>query len=297
MLILLLAQCSVFAKPKAKPPPDPAAAVDLPDDANIASLRVSAMDTIYELDLTTAQLHVLHGLAAETADSGARSAATVTPQFLATLKDLQSALLDASDDQRIAKLRNQIIDMADGPDIHLDNDIVTTERARAKSAIGCGQLKASQIAAYIAVHAEEVSDPLELMMSAADGLQELHADATQKPDARSDAKASDPAADADSAIQETSLTVGYLVAGMDSAKAHAVTQQAAQWLRNANSLSDAEFAQRRTALEESAKKIVGDLPPMQVLDNWMQDQMAILLSNPQLPEAIEAILKFRTQGG
>ena len=48
-------------------------------------------------------------------------------------------------------------------------------------------------------------------------------------------------------------------------------------------------------MENSAKKIVGDIPPMQVLSNWMQDQIAILLSNPQLPSAAEVVLKCRTQ--
>jgi GTP1/Obg family GTP-binding protein len=82
---------------------------------------------------------------------------------------------------------------------------------------------------------------------------------------------------------------------MDDAKAHAISQQVSQWLRDSDKLSDAEFATRRQVMEDSARKIVGDVPPMQVLNNWMQDQMAVLLSNPQLPQAIEAVLKCRLQ--
>jgi hypothetical protein len=184
-------------------------------------------------------------------------------------------------------LRNQVIDMVDSPDIHLDTDITTTARARAKAPQVCAQLKASQIAAYLAVHAEEVSDPVELMMSTADALQEMHADATQK--------AADASQDADGTIHETALTVGYLVAGTDDTKAQSITQQVTQWLHDSDKLTDVQFAAQRQNMENSAKKIVGDIPPMQVLGNWMQDQIAILLSNPQLPSAAEVVLKCRTQ--
>jgi hypothetical protein len=60
-------------------------------------------------------------------------------------------------------------------------------------------------------------------------------------------------------------------------------------------LTDVQFATQRQNMENAAKKIVGDIPPMQVLGNWMQDQIAILLSNPQLPSAAEVVLKCHTQ--
>jgi hypothetical protein len=286
LLVALLGFCAASAKPKPKPQaPDVAADIDLPEDVNRASLRVSAIDTIYELDLSIEQLNVLSALATETADTTARSPGTATPQFLTTLKSFQTALLEAKDDQQIAKLRNQVIDMVDSPDIHLDTDIVTIARARAKSPQFCAQLKASQIAAFLAVHAEEVSDPVELMMSTADALQEMHADAAQK----------NADADADSTIHETGLTVGYLIAGTDDTKAHAAAQRVAQWLQDSDKLSDAQFAAQRQSMEDSAKKIVGDIPPVQVLNNWMQDQIAVLLSNPQLPSAVEVVVRCRTQ--
>jgi hypothetical protein len=294
-VLLLALQRRAPAKPKSAPkesePADIAQSVDLPDNVNLASLRVSAIDTIYEMDLSIAQLNLIRGLATETGDSESRAPGTATPQFISTLKDFQTALLEAKDDQAIAKLRNQVIDLADSPDLHLDNDIVTTARARAKSAAACSHLKASQIAAFLAIHAEEVSDPEELMMSTADGLQEMHAEAGNKAD-----KVAEPAGDADSAIQEASLSVGYLVAGTDDAKAHAITQQVSQWLRASDKLTDAEFAARRQSMEDSAGKIIGDVTPMQVLNNWMLEQMAILLSNPQLPQAIDEIVKCRMQG-
>ena len=125
------------------------------------------------------------------------------------------------------------------------------------------------------------------MMSTADALQEMHADAAQKT--------TDASQDADSTIHETALTVGYLVAGTDDAKAHAITQQVTQWLHDSDKLSDAQFATQRPAMENTAKKIVGDIPPMEVLNNWMRDQIATLLSKPQLPSAAQVVLRCRTQ--
>jgi hypothetical protein len=55
------------------------------------------------------------------------------------------------------------------------------------------------------------------------------------------------------------------------------------------------FAKQRQTLEDSAGKIVGNMSPVAVLNNWLDQQMAILLSNPQLPDAIDAILKVRLQ--
>jgi hypothetical protein len=38
---------------------------------------------------------------------------------------------------------------------------------------------------------------------------------------------------------------------------------------------------------------VGNIHPMRVLDNWLEHQLASLLSNPQLPEAIDAMIQFK----
>ncbi len=291
LVVAMLSLSVASAKPKHKPqaadaPADSAADTDLPDNANLASLRVSAIDTIYEMDLSNEQLSAFSALASTAADPSTRSPGTASPQFITLLKSFQTALLEAKDDPEIAKLRNQVIDVADSADVHLDTDIVTTDAARARAAAACVQLKAGQIAAYLAVHAEEVSDPVELMMSTADSPQEMRADAQ---------KSVDGGQETDSMIHETAASIGYLVGGADQSKAAGVSQQVAQWLRDSAKLNDAQFAAQRQALEASAKKIAGQTAPMQVLNNWMQDQIAILFSNPQFTSAAEVVLKCREQ--
>ena len=212
---------------------------------------------------------------------------TATPQFASTLKDFQTALLDGNDDQKIAGLRNNVIDMVPiGSTIHLDDAISTTAAARANAAAFCQKLKASQIAAS-AIHADEVSDPEELLTMTADGLQDNASDPAEKD--------GDAAATADAMIQETASAVGNLVAGMDESKAHSVAEKASDWLHNVGKLSNADFVKQRQILEDAATKIVGGVSAMSVLNNWLERQIAILLSNPQLSPAIDAMLKIRTQ--
>jgi hypothetical protein len=266
---------------------DAGAAAELPSDVNNASLRVSAIDTLYELDLSIEQLNVLHTMASGLEATTARSPGEATPEFIATLKRFQTALLDGTDDHLIAGLRNDVIDMADSSTVHLDDGISPTAAARAKAAAVTQRLKASQIAAYLAVHADEVSDPEELMMTTADALQEIAGEPAEKN--------ADTGGSAEEMIQETASTVGYLVAGMDESKSAPVQASAAAWLRNVSKLTNAEFTKQRQTLEDSAKRIVGGTSSTAVLDNWLDRQIAVLMSNPQLPSAIDAILKVRTQ--
>jgi hypothetical protein len=263
-----------------------AAAIDLPADVNDASLRVSAMDTIYELDLSVQQLNVLRAAATGTAATTSRTPGHATPQLLTVLKSFQTALLTAKDDQQVAKLRNQVLDLANGDDVQLDNGIVTTTSARTRASGLCLQLKASQIAAYLAVHADEVSDPQELMMITADGLQDVRTDPAEKADA---------ATISQGMIQDTASTVGTLVAGMDDVQARAIAQRVTEWLRSVDAMTTPIFAKQRQTLEDSAGRIVGNMSPVAVLNNWLDQQMAITLSNPQLTQAIDEILKVRLQ--
>ncbi len=289
--IFLLYGIAIARPKKAAKTPEPApgnaaAVVELPADINDASLRVNALDTIYEFDLSIEQLNALRLAASGTSAEKTRSPAKTTPQFVAALKNLYAALLDGKDDRQIASLRNDLLGMMDGTAVQLDDDLTVTASARAKSPALCQKLKASQFAAYLATHADEVSDPEELMMSTADELQEAASDPDEKPDT------GDVATDA--TIHDSAFTVGYLVAGADESKAQSVAQQVTTWLANVRKMTNADFLKQRQSLEDSAKKIVADAGPVVVLNNWLERQIALMLSNPQLPEAIDAMLNART---
>ena len=55
------------------------------------------------------------------------------------------------------------------------------------------------------------------------------------------------------------------------------------WIK-ANRKTADDWRQIERRLEESAKKVVEDISPIDVLNHWLEREMAELLSNPQLPE-------------
>jgi hypothetical protein len=98
--------------------------------------------------------------------------------------------------------------------------------------------------------------------------------------------------EADLLISKTADDVGDLVAGMDQAQAKAIAGRVADWIKANRQTADGSEA-ARAALEESAKKVVGEVSPIDVLNHWLEGEMAELLSNPQLSDAIDAMLSAR----
>jgi hypothetical protein len=262
-------------------------------DLNLLSLRVAALDTLYEIDADVSQLHALAGLADGSTSTAAREARpTGKGKLGVVLKQLREAIVAAEpDDQAIAQLRSQVIDISSAEAKPLDDEVAPTETARSKSAAALGLLKAGQIAAYLASHADQVTDPAERLVTAVAEARELDA------------------ADVPGEIQSAAGEVGRLAAGdgtpsggasSGGASSEEVAEKARQWLKNnidaTRLLKDDEFDSKRASLLESAGQAVGVAPPMRVLEHWMQEQMAILLSNPQAPEAIDDLLQARDGG-
>ena len=106
-------------------------------------------------------------------------------------------------------------------------------------------------------------------------------------------KAADLSGETASLVQDTSTDVGELVAGLDEAKEKSLTAEVVKWINSNSSMKEDDFTAQRKALEEAARKMVGNIHPMRVLNNWLEHQVASLLSNPQLPAAIDAILQAK----
>ena len=246
----------------------------MPGDLNKANQRVMALDTLYEFDLTADQLNELKAACAATASQESPPAVKGIPKLSSTLKSLQDAILAGADDQRIATLRNQVADIVSASD-KIDDNIDPTDAALAKAPEACRLLKASQIAAFLAAHADEVSDPVEKMVGVVDQLRE----------------SSD--SEAEGIIQATSSEVALLVGGLDDVKSKTVADRVSQWLKASRVGKDNLTPEQHASYAESARRIVGDVPAMEVLEHWLQSQMAILLSNPQLPKAIDELKTAR----
>ena len=264
------------AAPKPKPkPPEPQ--FPAPTDLNDLSMRVAALETIYEFDLTDGQLRTLRTLAVGAGQKDQRTAGKAPAKLVQALKDLHAALLKADDDDKIGDLKDTVDELKDDDEVDLDDDIDVTDTARGKTPEFLKHLKASQIAAYLAVHAEEVADPAEQMIDALNDLRSGESD--------------DPDGDA----QDSADDISHLVAGLDAAKAEQVSAKVLEWFKANRDLKDEQFEAKKAALEESAHKIVGDIPAMTVLSHWLEYEAATLLSNPQLIGAIDVTLAARAQ--
>jgi hypothetical protein len=258
---------------QAKPPTPPA----LPADLNIASLRIHALDTLYELDMTRDQLNALRAAATNTASAQHRTAVKADATLAAAFKDFQAGLLTGKDDEAVAKLRNHVAGLAS--DVDLDDDVQPTVAAMVAAPALCHRLTASQIAAFLALHADQVDDPAEMILGVLDSTRDLRSDA-----------AANSAAEIDLLIAQTASNASYLIDGTDDAKAAPLAAQITAFLKAGTALDDNTYAAQRAAREDSVKKIVGDVDPIAVLSNWMSLQLAELLSNPELPAAISATL-------
>jgi hypothetical protein len=276
---LLLALVSLGGKPKPKPaprqaPPGP----ELPSDLNIASLRVHAIDTLYELDLSPAQMNMLRTVADGMSDDHKRTAAVGNEKVTAAFADFNKALLARTDDQEIAKARNTLTELVTSDDVHLDDDVEPTSAARTKAPEISRKFTAGQIAAYLAAHADQIAGPVEKMMGV---LTELHDGVN--------------ATDTVAQIKEAAEDIGRTVGGSDAKKTGAVTEQVSAWLKSHQDVTDEQLVAHHDELESAAEKVIGDVPPMEILGNWVDGETATLLSNPQLPEAVTAILAAREQ--
>ena len=104
----------------------------LPADLNLASLRVKALDVLYELDLSTDQLKELRTAAGGAGSMQQRTPAKGTEKLVTTLREFQAALLDRTDDNQIDSLRNKIVDLADDDNVQLDDSVQITAVAARK---------------------------------------------------------------------------------------------------------------------------------------------------------------------
>jgi hypothetical protein len=283
-VVVVLGGVQAFAGKKKPKPAEPAAPVGppLPSDLNLASLRVKALDQLYELDLSPDQLKQLKETAAGAESHQTRSAAKGTDKLTSGLQDFQSALLERKDVNKIDKFRNALPDLLDDDDVQIDDGIKITATARSRAPDVDTQFKATQIAAYLAAHADEIGDPVEMMVGTAEQVQQLRS------------AGSEPG-EIGNLVHDASTEIGQLVAGLDDDKAKSVAADAEKWIRAKGASNDEITPEKHQSLEESARQVVHNVHPMRVLNNWINRQMAMVLSNPQLPDAIDAILQTKQE--
>lgn len=240
------------------------------------SVEVWALQALRDFDLSPDQLKALRAMSDHAASPlGQRDDPKVADKYVTKLTALRDALAKGTDDDEIDSLRDEVDAMQDDDDAaaDVDDSVTISDPARAKAPLALKLLSSSQVASYIAAYEDEAPDPVQSLMDAADDIR-----GTDDEDAKDVA---DDAAD----------EVGPLVAGLDVSRQKPVQEKVRAFLERARKMKEADFKAKRSELEKSAKDVVGDVDGLMILRHWMERDMAELLSNPQLPKAIDARLR------
>ncbi len=236
--------------------------------------EVTALETLYYLHVTPAQLAKLKPIAAETAAKPAGQAkAKASADLRKKLTQLRAALVAADDEDQIDQFSEEFQDQVTAEKAQLENDFEVTEAARTKAPQVLKMLTARQVATYLGGMADDIPDPGELLTEALGKVRPL------------------PPAKWKEYRDEISDQVGRLIGGLDPDKAQKVSDQVVQLLIIVRSLKDDEFKAQRPELEKKVRQIIGDVGPTDILRHVLEQNLAELLSNPRLPAAVAARLK------
>jgi hypothetical protein len=241
---------------------------------NSLSMEVSALQILYRFNFTKAQMDKLQQLSVGTVQKEQkRKPGNASKDYRAKLQALNKALADAKDDDRIGKLTRELEIMGDKENPSFDDGVEITDAARKRAADAFRLLKPSQLALYIAQVADNVSDPEEWLVASLEEVRALNDEEWQ--DRR----------------DEIAADISRAVVGLDPAKSKLVSDQVSALLARARTVSRAEFPKRQVDFKKAARKIVGDLAAMDVVRHQVEVELAALLSNPRLPQALRARLK------
>jgi len=231
-------------------------------------LKAQALTALHELNLTHEQLSSLKSLAADTAGK-APSAPRLGPKLKKTLTDLCDALAK-DDEEQIADLQEKVDRLEE--DNNLDEaGVDPTDAAKKKAPDALKLLTAGEITNLISLHSDEIAGPDRVLIDALD-------------EARSQSDHDFADFRDDVADDVSTLANGY---EKDSSK---LAKQVSGFLDRVKKLSDEEFKSKRKDLEEEARKIAGSHEAFTVIRHWAEREIAELISNPELPAAIEARL-------
>jgi hypothetical protein len=232
------------------------------------SLRIEALQTLYDFKFSSDQLATLGKSGDASAAKRARQPGKVSPKVHKVMKDLHNALADADDDERISHLQEQLDDLNDAEKVDLDDDVEITDASRHRAADLFKMLSATQIAGYIAANEDDIKDPRDLLIEVMSSSRALKGDQWE------------------TLREQTADEFGWLCAPDDANKEKQAAGKARAFLNDAHALGDAAFKSKQSDLEHQAWQLAGEIDPLRVLRSWTERGLAQLLCNPQLLAAI-----------
>ena len=261
--VAVLMQAPVaFAQKKAAP---------AQDDAQMLSLEVVALQTLSRLDLSAPQLEALQRLAHGAATMPkTQSGGKVTPAFVKALKALRNALVE--DDDKADAFKEKLTDVMDKDRIQNHDRAPISDMARRNASAAIRLLSPGQVLAYLELLEEDDVDLLDILEETLAKGQGMDAGRWK------------------ALRDQTATEAAWLVAGGDEVRSRVAVKLLTGLLdqhhgaKSKNAVPD---------LEKQVKELSAGLDPFLVLRNTMERELAELLSNPQLPTAIQHTLQQR----
>jgi hypothetical protein len=237
------------------------------------ALEINALRTLYYLKVTPEQAETLLKLSKETVGPAKkRKKSKLTADYRRLMEEVRDALAD-DEEERVETLEDQLEEktIRECPDI--DDSVDMTDAARKHAPKVVRMLRAQQAALFLGTYAEQIPDPrvdlLEAVMKVRDW---SLAEWQEKRDVLGD-------------------EISQLAAGADKQKVIKTRDAVIDLLAHARTMKDEEYALKRGELEIAADKIVGHSGPTEVLRNFLENELARLLSNPRLEAALRARIK------
>jgi hypothetical protein len=236
------------------------------------SLEVDALLELHKFRFTPAQREALANVAAETADKTGPREETANAPLRRLLLDLRKALLEEKpDNDRIDSLEEKVNELRDSDDVDLDDDVEITDAARRRAPELARLLGPRQLTAYWKDHAADIPDPEARLL-----------DAIEKATLLADADWQD-------LCEDITEELGWALGGIDKRRAGMMAAYLQQWLNQVRFYARSRgFSRVRPELEKGARQIGTQVAPMVVLNNYTEQSLAQLLSNPRLAAALDA---------
>ena len=245
----------------------PVIAADADTDTTNLQLEVDALSSLNDLALSHDQLVAVKALIADTAGTMSDAPSPITADYKSALQNARTALL-GKDQTKIDAAEDKLGDLQDKQDPDSDPDIDQSAAAKQKAPALLKMLSVKQVANYISQNSDDVDDPAALLVDA------VH----KARDATGD--------DFDSLRDDTAEEIGVLSNGTHPERPTGMVVKVKRLLTQVHQLSADDYKTQQPALEQEAKKLVANLDAIPCLRHWMENELADLLSNPQLGQAI-----------
>jgi hypothetical protein len=246
-------------------PTGSAATANAPSDL---ALRNQALNVLDGLQLSDNQLDVVHGaldhlsLAGEPVDANViNTTIDGKADCVAAINHLYTDSAAGNDEQAAADL-DRVYQLEDKYQVNFDPTVVVSDDARVQAKVIFDALTPRQIAQYLAVRAQVVPDPSQILISALDQCRHL------------------TDADFDEYARCVGERLSVLVNGLDAPPADGVTQQVKALLREARPLSDTDYASQKDDLRSRAESAVA-CDPIDLIQHAIEWDLANFMANPQ----------------